>query len=782
MIIFLKQFIRNFYNNKQSSILSIGGLSIGIATTLVIGWWCINEFSYDSFHKDKDAIYRLCRAGYINNESIKLGSIYAPETVTFKDKFPEIVDAVRVVDQGVSNIEANHIAGKDIVFLADSNFFSFFSYDLVVGDINTCLSSPTSIVVSEQVKKKYFQHKDCIGKVIHYNDKDWTISAVMKNIPANSHLQFDMLTSIEGSSLKNNGWGNTDSFLSYLKLAPNANQTHLKEEMLKILHQAIPQFKEIDMHYAFQALTNIYFDTAGFRFDSVKKGDKRLTLILGFMALAILTIACINFTNLFISNSFLRAKSIAIKKSNGANKLHLVLELFTETSLYILISLIIGLALAINAVPVFNNLVDSQVTFNLLNPKLYAFLGTVGIITALLAGAFPAISLSQINIVTALKGNNSAKGVSGFQKSLVVIQFAASIVLLITMVAIKKQVYYMQHIDLGFNKDNVIYVDANKGISEHYNSFKQELEKSPYIKEVTSKSCIPSQWQNGNSVSLPGSSNESYIVEICQIKPNYLDMFQFELIKGEPLSTQTETKNAIWINESTAHILGLNHPIGKTIIVGNEKEPQVIRGVLADAKTKSLHSKADPQVYFSTENVKSWYSILIKTTGNQNKAIETIKQQWLALNPNEEFTFNFLDDTYNQLYEHETKSGKMVTWGMVIALFITTIGLIAMANYATQRRKKEIGVRKVNGAKSQELVWMLIKSFLLWVIIALVIASPISYFIVTGWLSNFAYRTDLSWWIFALSGLFTLSIALLTVGWQSWKAANGNPVNALKCE
>lgn len=779
---FFKQFIRNFWQQKQISIISISGLSIGVAITLVIGWWCINEFSFDNFHTDKDSIYRLCRAGYMNNESIKLSSVYEPEARAFQEKFPDILSTVRVVDRETENIEANHIKGKNIVFVTDSNFFNFFSFELLVGDENTCLSSPTSIVISEKVKKKYFQNKDCIGKIIHHNNKDWTISAIMKNIPANSHLQFDILLPIEGTSYNNYGWGNSDAFITYLKLAPGANVSKLKAEMLKILHQQIPLFKEIDIKYELQALTDIYFDTDAYRFDSVKKGDKRLTLILAFMALAILCIACINFTNLFISNSFLRTKSIAIKKSNGASKAHLMFELFSETSIYVLISLIIGLALAIEVIPIFNNLVDSQITFNLLDLKLYGYLAIVGLITILLAGTFPAISLSQINIVGALKGKTSAKGVSGFQKCLVVIQFSASIVLLITMLTIKKQVYYMQHIDLGFNKSNVVYVEANEGIQKHYKSFKQELEKSPYIKEVSAKNGIPSQWRNGNSVSVPGSSDESYIMELCQIKPNYLDMFQFKLVKGFKLTNQSETKNAVWINERAARVLGLANPVGKTIIVGNDSEPQVIRGVLADAKTKSLHSKVDPQVYFPTEKIQSWYSILIKVTGNQQEAIKAIKQQWLVLNPNDEFKFNFLDDTYNQLYEHETKSGKMVTWGMVIALFITIIGLVAMANYTTQRRTKEIGVRKVNGAKTQELVWMLIKSFLIWMVIALFIASPISYFITTEWLSNFAYKTELSWWIFALSGVFTLFMALVTVSWQSWKTANGNPVKALQYE
>lgn len=778
MIIFFRQFIRNFWRQKYSSLLSIGGLSIGIATTLVIGWWCINEFSFDDFNKDKDSMFRLCKSGYINNESLKLGSCYGGEANAFNEEFPEVLEAIRVITQYKVTIEANSITSKDVIFFADTNFFNFFSYGLVVGDKNTCLLAPTSIVISKKLQTKYFQGKACLGEVIHYNDKDWTISAVMEDIPINSHLQFDVVLPIESTSFKNKGWYSTDGYITYLKLAPHTNIAKLEGEMLKTLHKEKPQFKDIDIVYELQALSNIYFETGSFRFDSVKKGDMRLTLILAFMALAILSIACINFTNLFIATSFIRAKSIAIKKSNGANKLNLIFEFFTETSLYVLISLVMGLVLAMAVVPIFNQLIDSQITFTLLDSKLYVFLGSIGLATVLVAGTFPAHSLSHLNIVSTLKGKNSAKGVSGFQKALVVMQFAASIVLLITMVTIKKQVYYMQHSNLGFNKDNVVYVDANAGIPEHYESFKQELEKSSYIKEVSAKNCIPTQWQNGNTVSVPGSTQEPYIMELCPIKPNYFNMFKFNLVKGDELTNNVKINNAVWINESAVKVLGFADPIGESILLGAYGEQLIVRGVIADANTKSLHSKVDPQLYIPMQKLESYYPILIKTTGNQTKAIEVIKDQWLKLNPNDEFEFNFLDDTYNQLYEHETKSGKMVTWGMVIALFITSIGLVAMANYATQRRTKELGVRKVNGA----LVWMLVKSFLLWIVIALLIASPIGFYIAKGWLDDFAYKTELSWWIFALSGVFTLGVALLTIFWQSWRAANSNPVKALRCE
>lgn len=550
--------------------------------------------------------------------------------------------------------------------------------------------------------------------------------------------------------------------------------------MLKVLHQAIPPFREIPIEYKLQALTDIYFDTQYFRFDSVKKGDKRFSFILSFMALAILCIACINFTNLYISTSFLRAKSIAIKKSNGATQVQLIFEFFSETSLYVLLSLVIGLLLAINLLPVFNQLVNSQVSFHLLSPKLYVFLGLIGLITMLLAGAFPAFSLSKLNIVNTLKGKSANKVFSGFQKSLVIIQFAASIVLLITMITIKKQVYFMQHTSLGFDHNNIIYLSTAQDISSHYQSFKQKLEKSPYIAQVSSKSCLPNEWKTGSAVSVPGSSKDPYIMEICKIKANYWDVLKFKIIQGEDISRHDEGKNYVWINESAAQVLMLDEPIGKSITVYDE--PMIIKGVLANAKTKSLHSKTDPQIYIPTDTVKSSYPILIKTTGNTPKALKALKKQWLTYNPNLDFEYHFLDQTYYQLYEHEIKSGQMVTWGMMIALLITSTGLVALTHYTTQRRTKEIGIRKANGAKIHELVWMLIKSTLQWVIIGFIIALPIGYYIAHDWLQNFAYTTPLSWWVFALAGVITLAIALLTVSWQSWRAATKNPVEALRYE
>jgi putative ABC transport system permease protein len=781
MIMFLKQFIRNFWNKKQSSLLSIGGLSIGIATTLVIGWWCVNEFSFDNFHKDGDSMYRVCKEGFINNESIKTGSSSGALSQTAKGGFPSIEESIRLVPMGEQDVEVNQIKSQDIVFLADSNFFNFFSFGFVGKEVKQCLSSPTSMVITEDVEHKYFPNGNSIGQIVRCNNKDFTVSAVIKNLPSNSHLQFDILVPIASDSkMRKYGWNNGDMFLTYLKLNKHTDINDLAKKMTLLAQENNEFLKELSIHYVLQPLSQIHFDTANFRFDDVKKGDKRFTIILAFMVLAILSIACVNFTNLFISTSFLRAKSVAIKKSNGANKSSLIIEILSETTLYVLLSLALGIVLAIVAIPIFNQLANSNIAFNFLDINLYLFLGSIGIVTTLFAGTFPAIYLSRIKIISTLKGKNRTNGTLGFQKVLVIMQFAASIVLLVTMISMKKQIYFVQHTDLGFNKENIVYTKAGKYFSKHYNTIKQELEKSPYIKEVTVKNCLPNDWQTSNAVEVPGSGMEPYIMEECKAKGNYFDVFEMPLLEGEPFNDKQENSNGTWINQKAAKILQLENPIGQELSI--DGKIVIIKGIIADAKTKSLHSKIDPQVYLPIKKVYAFNTIFIKTTGNQQEAIKAIKKQWSATNTNADFEYHFLDKTYDELYQKEMRAGKMITWGMVIALFITTIGLVAMANYATQRRVKEIGVRKVNGAKSLELVWMLVKSFLLWVVIALVIASPISFFIAKGWLSNFAYKTELSWWIFALSGIFTLVIAIVTVSWQSWRAATRNPVEALRYE
>ncbi len=782
MNMLIKTFIKSFIKHRTTNLLSIGGLSLGIAIALILGWWALNEMKFDKFQADTDKIYRICRQGYINNETIKAGSVFGPLSREAKFRFPQIEESVRITTRGKKRFKVGEVINyEESIYFADSNFFQFFNYPVKIGDINSCFKDPDKIVLTESFAIKYFGNKNPIGETVNFYDRDWQVSAVMFNVPHNSHLQFDAICVMSGApNLDNSRWGNSDGFGTYIKIAENTDTEDLAKSITELARENFPPYTQMDLRHFLQPLKDIHFNTEHFRFDYAVKSDKRFVMMSLFMAIAILIIACINFTNLFISTSLLRFKSIGLKKANGANKGSLIREFYIETSLYVLLSAIAGTGIASLFLPMFNQLADSNIVLDFSNVYLCSLLLGITVLTIIMSGTFPALYLTKFNPATTLKGKFNGRNVSVLQKGLVILQFAASIVLLITVVSIKRQVHFVQSADLGFNKSNIVYVDATGAFSASYESVKQELEKNHAIVEVTAKNCIPSDWNQGLGVSTKETRENPFIMEICGIKDNYLDMMDIRIVEGENISNYHDSLNYVMINEQAASALGLDNPIDETIYQGDD--PIIVKGILQDIKTKSLHNRVDPQVYRKLRRVESYNVLMIRISDDTQSAIKALKDKWQEVNPGYPFEFHFLDDTYDELYQNEIRTGKIVTWGMCIALFITMIGLFAMARYSTEKRTKEIGLRKVNGAELFDILILLNKDFLKWVIIAFIVSIPISWYLVNSWLNSFAYRTSLSWWIFAMAGVIAVFISLTTVSWQSFLAATRNPVEALRYE
>ncbi len=777
-----KVFRGNFLKHRTTNLLSIGGLSLGIAIAITLGWWAVNEMKFDRFNDDAHKIYRVCREGFINNETAKIGTVFAPLSREVKEGLPQIEESVRLITIGKERFQVGEVINyEESIYYADINFFQFFSYPIKTGDINRCFNDPDQIVITERFATKYFSDKNPIGETVNVHNRDWQVSAVMFDVPNNSHLQFDALCVMSGvSDLDNNSWGNRDMFGTYIKIADNADTDELAKSITELAQKSFPPYTQMDINHFLQPLCDIHFNTEYFRFDYAMKSDKRFVMIFLFMALAILIIACINFTNLFISTSFLRAKSIGLKKANGASKGSLIREFYMESSLYVFLSVIAGIGISFLFLPMFNQLANSNITFDFSNVYFCSLLAGITVLTIIVAGTFPAFYLTKFKPVASLKGKSNGKNVSRLQRGLVILQFAASIILLVTVVSIKRQVHFVQSADLGFNKSNVVYVDAAGAFSESYETIKQELERNHEIVEVTAKNCIPSEWNQGTDISTQETRENPYIMELCSIKDNYLDLMDIRIVKGENISNYHDSLNYVMINEQAANALGLESPIDITIFRGGN--PYIVKGVIQDIKTKSLHSRIDPQVYRKLREVESANVLMIRISDETQSAIKVIKEKWQEVNPRYPFEYHFLDKTYDELYQNEIRAGRIVTWGMCIALFITMIGLFAMARYSTERRTKEIGLRKVNGAAIFDILILLNKDFLKWVVIALIVAIPISWYLVNGWLNSFAYRINLSWWIFAMAGVIALSISLATVSWQTFMAARRNPVESLRYE
>lgn len=773
-----KIFVRNLNKQKTVGLLSIGSLAIAIAVVILIGLWAINEFSFDHFHKDKDQMYRVYGTLLMNNEKTSLGAAYKPLGPDAVRRFPEISAMCRVVDQNMEVKIHDVLYPDNKVFLCDSNFFSFFTFALKSGDPVSCLSTPDGIIIDEMTAKRFFPESNPLEQSLTVGGKEFTVKAIMENMPANSHLRANIVMPFFNYWKENLQYGSSDCFMTYFKIPDATALSKIEEGMTEGIRTFSNQFKQLGFEYKLQPLNDIHFNTS-FKFDDVVHGNKSLVLIFVLTAFVILLIACINFINLFVSTSFLRAKSIGVKKTHGAERSMLVKEFYTETFYYVLFSVLIGLLIAFLALPVFNRLADYNLKIDFLNPLLYLFLIGVTVFVMFIAGTFPALYMTKFNTVATLKGQFKGKNLSFLQKGLIIAQFTAAIVILIVVFFIDKQVNFMINKDLGFNKENVVYVYDRGGFTKSYKAFCQDMKNYPVITDVSMKNGAPTDWTQGNSVRKPGDSQE-YLMEFCQIEPNYFDLMSMKMACGQVFPEKmNDSLHYCIVNETSARMLGLTEPVGEKLYV--DDTDYTIVGVVKDAQTKSLHHRVDPQIYFPFA-YRSSGTVFFKIQGNPQEAIRLIQTKWNELNPGIPFEYYFLDDTYAQLYKSETNAGNILSTAMGITLLISIAGLFAMAYYTTQRRLKEVGVRKVNGASVPELLFILNRDFFVWVGISFILACPVAYVFVIRWLEGFTERTDISLWVFAVVGIITFLITFLTVSYLTWKAANVNPVKVLKSE
>lgn len=787
----MKQFLRNFSKQKTVGILNICGLSLGIMVSLTVGLWAINELTFDNFHTNGDKMYRVVQSFVLNNEPIKAATSFKPLGELAVAEIPEIEQMCRVVVRA-DGVTINNMVNFGVkVLITDLNFFSFFSFPLKTGDVNTAFSAPDNVILTESAVKKYYPHEDPIGKTIYIHGSRFTVSAVMYDIPLNSHIQGEMVFPLFGE-FKDLGWDSSFSYDTYFIIPPNSDFGAIEKKLIEINKQGSFSFlKDAFYEVKLEPLKEVHFSKANSGFDSAVKGDKQLLGIFLTTALAILIIACINFTNLFISTSFIRAKTIGIKKSQGATKISLILDFYKETIMYVLVSIVGGVLLAVLILPVFNNYTGSQIKIDFLSLDLYLYIFCLIVITTLLAGSFPALQMTRFGIIETLTSKFRGKKMSGFQKVLIIIQFTSSICLLIVVFFFGRQIDHILSQDLRFDNKNIIYLQGWGAFGSDYKSLRDELTQDPSIGDVVIRQYnLP--FKMGNGI---GGKNfetgEEILLDLSEVTPNYFDFFGMKFVSGEnPLSLEsTSSANYCVINERAAEVLGLKDPVGKSftlVSIGgklseNDGEPYIVKGVIRDTYVKSLHQEPDPQMYLNASHTAN-NPIFFKIAGDPQKAIKTIEKKWKEMVPNVPFEYHFLDETYQKLYLSEMNTRNVLSYALIITFIITITGLYAMAFYSTQRRIKEIGIRKINGATLLDLLLLLNKDILIWVIISFVIACPISYLFLSNWLDGFVIKVNLSIWVFLLAGIVSCLVALLTVSYQTWKAARANPVDSVKNE
>lgn len=773
----LKQFIRNFFKQKTVGMLNICSLSLGIMVSVIVGLWAITEFSFDDFHTNGDRIYRSLVNVRLNTVEETLPSTFKPLGKEAEDQIPDIEAMCRMQIQDMEIWIDNKVYPGNKIILTDDNFFTFFSFSLIDGNAKEALSAPEKVIISEAAATKYFPTENAIGKTIKYRGKDFNVAGIMKNILRNSHLQADLVFPF----LKNwdENWGDSDNYYTYFLVKEGTDFPALNRQLSDILGNGLDFFKQVGASVYLELLKDMHF-SSGVRNDGIVKGSKPLTIIFVFTAFVILILSCINFANLFVSTSFIRTKVIGIKKSQGASKASLVKEFYFETACYVIISIAVAIFLAIGSLPVFNQFTNSNLIIDFASPQLYIVLGVLLVFTVLLAGSFPALYMTKFGVIETLQSKFRGARISIFQKILIISQLSVSIVLLIIVSFMYKQVDFMISQDLGFDKENVIYVVGRDDFGEKYEEFRDELMKEPSITNISMKNSLPTDWVQGWTFKKQGAELES-VMEVCRVKPDYFDFFDMKIITGENpfYLADADSLETCVINETAVRLLDMDDPVDK-IIMANGRQ-LIVKGVVQDAQTRSFHRPIDPQVYFKLPD--GYHSILFfKVKGDPARAINAIKNKWHESVPNIPFEYSYLDETYKKLYTAETNAGKVLIYAMSITFLITIAGLFAMAYYSIQRRIKEIGLRKVNGATIKDLLLLLNRDFVIWVAISFIIACPISYYCMEMWLDDFTVKTPLSFWVFLLVGLLAFLVALLTVSYQTWRVATMNPVRALKDE
>jgi putative ABC transport system permease protein len=779
---YFKIALLNIKRYSTYSILNISGMAIGMASAILILLWVQDEWSYERHFKNADDLYRVIEKQYFSGGEVSLFAISPGMLATaLKEEFPEIVRSARY-----SNPQFPMQKGKEFIeakiAIVDKEFLEMFNIKFVRGDIKSALNGPYNIVITENLASKYFNNEDPIGKTLTSASWVFTITGIVKCLPHTSHLQFDILFPSEfltqiGAPV--NDWG--FRCYNYIELKKG---TDSKIVDVKILDFIKKKNNGSNSEIFLQNIKKIHlFSSQKYAYDISGHGDINDVRILSLIAVFILLIACINFMNLSTAQSARRAREIGVRKVAGAGKRKIIVQFLVESLLIVLVAHVIAMIFVELLLPGFNNLTGKQLSVNYHSAGLYLGLITIVLFCGLLAGSYPAFYLSSLKPLDTMWGViNKNPGKAEFRRVLVIFQFSLSIVLIICTLIVGNQLSYMQNKNLGYNKENIGYFlfDTNPR-DPKLETFKKELNNNPDIVSVTRAHYNPVNVEGTWSGLKWTGKKEGDDVLFYGLGANedYAKTFQLQIKEGRFFSSEFSTDNtALVINEQAAKIMGFKNPIGEIISSGNGSKFTII-GVVKDFHFRSLHIKIEPLI-MRLESCNNFY-IRMKPD-KIISVVESVNKIYKSFNNPNPLYFHFLDDDFDKLYLTEKRMGKIFGYFSFLAIIISCLGLIGLSLFMIERRTKEIGIRKINGAKSIEIFSLLLKEYIVWVLISILIACPIAWYAMNNWLQNFAYRINISWWVFALAGSIALLIALLTVSWQSYKAASKNPVEALRYE
>jgi putative ABC transport system permease protein len=812
---YFKTAIRNLARNKVFSFINVIGLSIGISAALVIFLIVQYDLSFDKFHKNGDKIYRVVSVFNFSGEEYKNPGVQFPMAAALRKEATglSIVAPItkwsenqKIEIPASENVQRLVLKQQDPIF-ADESYFKLIPYEWAAGNPSTSLQEPYQVVLTEKTAQLYFPKltaAQIIGKQIVFDDSvRTTVSGVVKNLEKNSDFQFPLFISRitqDKTTLKPrdwNSWENTTGNAQiFVQLAPSTTTARIEKQAKAILtkNEKREAGDKSSQEIKLQPLSDFHFNAD---FGALYKRVAHKPTLYGLLAVAVflLLLGCINFINLTTAQASQRAKEIGIRKTMGSSKKQLILQFLSETFFITLIATVISIVLAPVLLKIFGDFVPPELHFDLIKqPLLLLFLAGLVLVVSFLAGFYPAWVLSAFKPVSVLK--NQANGTSGksrkawIRKSLTVSQFVIAQFFILATLVVGKQIHYTLNKDLGFQKNAIIYFDVNyrDTVKANKTILTEKIKAIPEVARLSLSTGTPASTNTWSST-IKYKDGKKEIDTDVQLKfgdTGYLSQFQLKLLAGTNF-THSDTVNQILINETYARVLGFKNPqgaIGKYVTWSNRQVPIV--GVLADFHQQSLHEKIKPLAIGTWNQIHRGFSVSLQPKNadgsNWKAGISKIEKIWKSIYPEEDFSYTFLDEDIQKYYKADQNISRLLNWATILAIFISCLGLLGLVMYTTNLRTKEIGVRKVLGASVSHIVSILSKDFLLLVLVAFVVATPVAWWAMHKWLENFAYRTSINIWLFLGAGLLTITIALLTISFQTFKAAAANPVKSLRTE
>jgi predicted permease len=785
---YFKIAFRNLLKSKTFSAINVLGLALGMACSLMIMLWIRDERAVDAFHANKDQLYRIYMREYFSGKV--QGVIWTPGLLAeeLKKSVPEIEMSTPYSWTAQQTFSVGDKIHKQATNWASADFFKMFSYKLLQGTAEGALHDRGDIAISRNMAEAFFGSPEAaVGKAIRYdNRKEMTVSAVFENIGANSSLQFDCLMTWD-AYVDDNGWTkdwrNTDP-LTLFKLRKDADPAKVEAKLLHLLDKTKrDEGKPYKTQLAMQPFHEYYLNST-IKDAKMDGGRIEYVRLFSFVAVFILLIACINFMNLATARSSRRAKEVGVRKVVGAMRSMLAGQFMGEALLIATLSAILAVVLVVLLLPAFNSLTSKQIVMPYSEPMFWGIIAGLLAATGLLAGSYPAFFLSSLNPVRILKGALKFDSSSVWvRQGLVVFQFALSVILIVGMIIIYRQVGFVQSKNLGFDRENLVYFPIEGELLNKFDLLKEQLSQVAGVKLVSNMTATPASNGNGTEgITWPGSDPNAQVrFTPVGVGYDFTKTMNLKMAAGRDFSKDFPTDSlAVVVNETAVKVMGLKEPVGSVINWGKTKVHIV--GVLKDFHFQSLHTAIRPLIASLDARHPQGSAIIRIQAGKTPETLAAIERICRKLNPNVPFTYAFTDQEYARQYQSEQIVGKLAGYFAFLAIFISCLGLFGLAAFTAEQRTKEIGVRKVLGASVTGIVGLLSKDFLKLVVMAIVLASPVAWYIMKQWLQGFAYQIDIEWWMFALAGLIAVLIAVFTISFQSVKAAMVNPVRSLKSE